>query len=285
MDPLANYSDENAQPIDTSTGPPLPLHLPGQNIALINVAHRGLSIHSEHAAFRILGFFETAEEAVAHFRSQRLEDTETGIHKAHSWKLVASKPSTSPEKEMGRVDEILTANRARIEADKKEFESRKAGETTKETVPSPPSSTPPPSSPPPAGASAPQGVGSVLPDQRFAAVGVVLGDADDSVVCFFGAFPNETEARRYVRDTLSEEYDEFEIFVVAMYRFVFLKDAFEVDNAENGFRHKYLDDVWAQRRADHLSASKFKKKYSKETKKELIFTPLPPAGVEVSEGK
>lgn len=284
MDPLANYTDETAALIEKSPGLQLPLRIPGQNFALINVGHRELSIHSDSAAFRILGFFETVQDAVSHFQKQKcLQKTETGVHRSHAWKLIAPKKPESVAKEVRRVGEILNSNRAKNEADKKEFLSRKSGEVSKKSIedqlglnePDPITHSKADSKTDLIEHNAPQAVELEVPSQKYAAVGLVRGDLDDATVCFFGAFSVETEARRYIRDTLSEEYDEFEIFVVDMYRFVYVNDAFKTDTSAVGFRHKYLDDVWAQRRADNNAAMRYKKKYEKENKKALEFKVVP----------
>jgi len=260
----SKVTEENAELIAKSEGEDYDLRLPRQDAVLINIAHRNQSIHSDGAAFRILGFFKNADKAKKHFDELDMNGTETGIHEAHAWKLISEKPCSSPAEELCRIEEILKSHRAKLKEDKEEFQRRYDAKETFEHEFG--SSTPktPKNGSKNLDSKTPRDVDDVVPRQEFAAVGIVRDDStysNDCIVSFMAAFETGKQARKYIRDTAAQEYSDFELFSVRMYEFVYVDTGFDpASGISKGFHHKILDDIWRRRELDDKKAKQYIKK-------------------------
>lgn len=93
--------------------------------------------------------------------------------------------------------------------------------------------------------------------QKYAAIGIIWDDIhpehpeqDQLIVSVFAAFDEEREATRYVRDTLSDTYKAFDMFVVRMYAWCFPHVLLteEGDQIRESYRHKQIQDMMRAKR-------------------------------------
>lgn len=264
---------DTAIPVPKTEGvEPYPLEILGQRHVVLNVAHSAQHTRSQLPAFRIGAVISNPSEArVIVARHEERDKVEWLLHPCHRWKLLSPAPLDG-EEELKEVQRIYDAGVEKFESGRKLFEeycdrrrsmeideekefedlirSRKHfvldGQEEEEDLDMDVLANSLPAT------SATQRHG-----QKYAAIGIIWDDLhtehpeqDQLIVSVFAAFDEEREATRYVRDTLSDTYKTFDMFVVRMYAWCFPHVLLtkEGDQIQESYRHKQIQDMMRAKR-------------------------------------
>lgn len=242
----------------------IPLKNPHHEYVVLNEGHRHKKIISEEAVFRIVRLVSCKEEAgVIVKQHSQYNDIPFILHKTHSWKLLSPKTYT-PVQELDRINEIYNERLELIKKSKDDFETYctekkemarkdandpeyikfknkeidilKKAKQTKGTAASTLNSN--------------QGsYEDLCISQRYAVVGIIEGKNGEVLINIFGAFPSITESKQYAQDTLSDEYEAFDISCVDTNQWIYPSVSHHKD-IERGYRHTQLDKMMTYKQGE-----------------------------------
>ena len=242
-----------------------------QQVVLLNTAHRGLATRSQEAAFRILGLFPNAKEAIE-AAADFPQDVAIYLHPTHKFKYLG--PETiSEEEELSKIDRMHERCSQQVAQSKRDFEERMKHSSEPLSEPF----VPPPKKEDDGkeaeegqkeGESIPERIRRIheLRDQSYAAVGIIL-DEGTSECCFtvFRCFDDAEECERYVVNTLSDHVKNYELFVVRMYEWLFPFQVAHQGGAQRvGYRHVQLHDIMTHKREQKTHVEEYLKRCESE---------------------
>jgi len=281
-------ADDAARTPHDKSGTPVPLNIHGQSHVVLNIAK---TIDNGKSAIRVVAFVKNLSSA----RDIINEHTDKGnipfiMHPTHKWKLITSLPSNGSEDELKRINKIYEDRLAEMKKSKNEFneyctKAKKLGgrenanklviehnkqqlevlARERERMHCIPEDDEHP------GATKEIDSDHVIQgeskyknrapyDQNIAVIGIIHAiDCDDLIICAFAAFENIDKARKYARDTLSDEYNYFDASCVDTNEWI--HPHLSVHNSiERGYRHQLLNDVMKYKHFEKDRIRRHKKK-------------------------
>ena len=261
--PFESEDHTNGEKIAMEPGVALDYIQDDQNVALLNIAHKGLRIKSdEGAAFRCMGLFYNIDDAKEHYSKLPDEGYETIVHKCRAWKLIPEKPPVDSAAEVAQMKSILKYDEKQRALKFEEFEKRRK---EKADFKNPHKQKVRDSGWSHQDTRMKKRKAHRVTDQNYACVGLKKAADGARLVMFLAAFENDSECRRYLRDTAAFEHKHTDLFCVRMYEWVLVDDAYKCENW--GFRHKKLDDFFQTRYKDNIEAASYMKQLEEEKEK------------------
>lgn len=238
---------ENAARTSRAEGvEPYPLHLPNQSCALVQIAHKDLhcSTKSGRAGLRVLGIFDAASKAKKHYKKCVKRGLVSGLpafvvslfetnvipsckersveYLTEKAERLQSEYAEKMKKKKALFDETLEKRRE-IRDEEAKSGAKKPDEWTpkkKEEAPALPEEA---SDSDDDDDEAEVKRDAEIRNQRFVALSVLIDDGPEQEDAFtlYGCFDRESDAKRYVNDTLSDHEDQRHLFVCDMYEWLF----------------------------------------------------------------
>lgn len=276
---VGQVNADTAQPRRKSDGAAIPLRIPGQAQVILNVATRQTTAKSDDLAFRVVQIvpsFDHARTTVP--KHSQYNQFAFYTHPVHTWKLLSHAQRTDAET-IERIQHIYGAAMDRAAAERARFEQycrerREAAAATDDDFETQQARLMQDTRASQTYDVEVGGLSTCEPDdqcqaQRFAAVGIINGPEADTIVSVYAAFPTLEECRRYVQDTLVDEYDGFDISCVDTNQWIYPHLAAD-RRIRRGYRHQKLDDIMTHKQNEQATVAKYKKACEK-TAKEVRF--------------
>jgi hypothetical protein len=237
------------------------------NFALVNIAHSGRNPRHDRAAFRILGLFQSAEDAKRHI-SVCPSDVDVFLVPCSKWIALAT---TNEVDQTELLERLGRENKERLQAHEEEFldnvGTRKTGKTTCRGCEASEGPRPqlgaenageghgrPLPHAAPGSSLSPQGPLPVRRDaelrmQRFAVISLLPDASVEDVgkqqpaFLIWGAVDTEAEGKALIRDELAGKAQDVNIDVVAMYEFLNVPTFEEIQEVDEEWRDEKLSEI------------------------------------------
>lgn len=250
-------------------------------VVLLNIAHRDRHPQCERgAAFRILGVFDTVEEAANH--AQQLPD-DCSIHSLpiRKWTPLMRSEDCSSEEQISHLMTLGERHRQRANAHAEEFAEnvakRQTGKTREVSLNSSEEAGNPTKSNrcKEIGNEVSEGAVSAIPRnsevrmQHFAVVSIISDDSESDVtkqqpaVLVWAVTETEAEAKDIIKSDLAEEASDVHLDVVAMYEWLH-PTAVDPELITEEYRDKRLDELMQHRKTESKRIAMFRKKCAAE---------------------
>lgn len=288
---MLGVNNDNAKRTPKTQGvEPFPLHLPHQEVALVQIAHKDLDCRttSGRAGFRVLGIFANESKAKKHFKKcikrdliQKIPGFVVNLFETN---VIPSNASRSVEYLSAKTEKLKADHKTMMEERKQLFEEnlkkRKNGdldtreevlqmmkdnELEKEEVDD---------------ADADDDNEAVKRDaeirnQQFVAVSCLIDKEEENEDAFtiYGAFAREDDAKRYINDTLSDHDNSIHLFVCDMYEWLFpyiLENPKTLKNMPFSYHHDQLNSFMQFRASQKERVAAFKKHMEKQPEIETL---------------
>lgn len=286
---MLGVNNDNAKRTPKTQGvEPYPLHLPHQEVALVQIAHKDLNCHttSGRAGFRVLGIFANESKAKKHFKKcikrdliQKLPGFVVNLFETN---VIPSNTSRSVEYLSAKAEKLKANHKTMMEERKRLFEEklkqRKNGDLdTREEVLQMMKDN---------AELEEEEVDDVDDDneavkrdaeirnQQFVAISCLIDKEEENEDAFtiYGAFAREDDAKRYINDTLSDDNNSIHLFVCDMYEWLFpyiLENPKTLKNMPFSYHHDQLNSLMQFRASQKERVSAFKKQMANQEQPEI----------------
>ena len=265
---------EHSLTFDKSGNCTLPLHLPGQGVALLSTSHVSMAPRCsdvDNPGIIFYGVFEDTDDARNFVGSQeylRSGRVNVQVHPLHTWGMLASNADRLQDANVvhAHIDKVLAAHREVRNANDVEFEENHAERKTGEGTVQAPSKVNSfahktelrdckkvPSS----------GIYGVAPPygQKVAVVSFVTDldgtDAKEPLFNVYGVFDSETEADCWIRHVLADHVTDVDIDVVACCQWLFPQNVKGSDVGKEVFRGDELNKIMQHHKSEPSRISNF----------------------------
>lgn len=263
----------------------IPLRVPNQKYALVNIAHLQQRPMSKNPGFRILGAFDTREEAIAHARIN-FGESEPTVYVVEMHELMVMCQSTDRQQDRAfneaHINEVCNASLREIQENKDEFlenvRMKRTGTLSKDTSSSSSSSS--------SGASvvssrvylmnkrfaettadakitAPLSRAGMIANQDYAVVVIVDDDSREArkhlkppepLFSVLGVFKTEESANDYLKNTAAVTYPKCQITVIQMYEWGFPHNV-DWESVPEHYADHTLDAIMKRRKIENNRAT------------------------------
>ena len=268
---------------------PLPLRVPGQQMALFHRAHAQLKCRSATPALRVLALVEnppagkpmlspewSGTQTIRTLQRQHSQDLDIFMHPCFEPILIPRRQGAlSPEQEKEKIDAVLRLHQEQLERNKREFtenvQKRQMGKTpapapaTTETTETDTTETE--TTEPETGADAarvvdtPVGVACEKRGQKMLVLSVVHDqdtEKNEPIITLYGAFDTEDDAKHYIVHTLSKHVTDQDLFIHPMYEWIHLDaKAMDAKCIPCKYRDSTLDAIMRKQRTQGSEVESF----------------------------
>ena len=265
----------------------LPLENPSQKFVAINLGHQEQNCKTPVGAFRVLGFFRTADEITNKYQGNA--DLDVYTVPIGAWFTITKRP-TLPESEEALQQTVVERVNAyikqreencknivelstnedestRYEQSVESLKTMQAVDKLFENAPSEQNQVP----------AIPRN--HEVRGQNYAVVSLISSSEpdDEPLVQFFQSFDSKEDARDYMRNTLHQAKIKTNAFVIQMYEWcvpIYTQSFKFKETVESSFTHTELEDLfkgqkWEQQKIKELTQSKEAQERLKEIQDEM----------------